>query len=78
MKLAARLRSLVQGLFHRGRFESRMDEELQFHLETYVEQLVRDGIPREEAYRRAHVEFGRNTELRPRLLRVKPRHPVDV
>jgi predicted permease len=35
-----------------------MDEELRFHLESYVEDLVRAGVPRGEAERRARIEFG--------------------
>jgi putative ABC transport system permease protein len=58
VKLAGRFRSLVDVLIRRGRFEAGMDDELRFHLETYVDELVRDGIPREEAHRRARLEFG--------------------
>jgi len=35
-----------------------MDAELRFHLEAYAEDLVRSGVPREEAMRRARIEFG--------------------
>jgi putative ABC transport system permease protein len=35
-----------------------MDAELRFHLETYADDLIRNGIPRDEALRRAHLEFG--------------------
>jgi len=35
-----------------------MDAELRFHIEAYVEDLARDGVPRPEALRRAHIEFG--------------------
>jgi len=35
-----------------------MDAELRFHLETYADDLIRNGIPRDEAFRRAHLEFG--------------------
>src|SRR5260370_19734857 len=38
--------------------ESEMDAELRFHLEAYAEDLVRRGVPREEAMRRARIEFG--------------------
>jgi putative ABC transport system permease protein len=58
MKLPGRLRSFAAVLFHRRKFEAGMDDELRFHLETYVDDLVRDGVPREEACRRARVEFG--------------------
>src|SRR6202795_711534 len=35
-----------------------MDAELRFHMEAYAEDLVRSGIPRQEALRRARLEFG--------------------
>ena len=35
-----------------------MDAELHFHLEAFAEDLVRRGVPREEALRRARIEFG--------------------
>jgi len=35
-----------------------MDEELRFHIDSCVEQLVRQGVPVEEARRRARLEFG--------------------
>jgi predicted permease len=40
------------------RAEREMDEELRFHLEAYTEELVRAGMPRSEAERRARLEFG--------------------
>jgi putative ABC transport system permease protein len=38
--------------------ESEMDAELRFHLDTRLEDLVRGGMEREEAKRRAQMEFG--------------------
>jgi len=35
-----------------------MDAELRFHLEAYAEDLVSGGVPRQEAMRRARIEFG--------------------
>ncbi|MGB2667028.1 MAG: ABC transporter permease [Candidatus Acidiferrum sp.] len=53
-----RLRSWLLATVHRSRSESEMDAELHFHIEAYTEDLVRMGIPREEAMRRARIEFG--------------------
>jgi putative ABC transport system permease protein len=53
-----RLRSFWQTIWNRSRFERDMDDEMRFHLETRMEALVRSGIPREEARRRAQIEFG--------------------
>jgi predicted permease len=38
--------------------ERDMDAELRFHLETYSDDLIGNGIPWDEAFRRAHLEFG--------------------
>ena len=35
-----------------------MEAELEFHLESYVEDLIRRGVPREAAERQARIEFG--------------------
>jgi putative ABC transport system permease protein len=43
---------------HRSRMEGEMDAELRFHIEAYVDDLVRRSISREEALRRARIEFG--------------------
>ena len=54
----ARLRSFLGALLKRDRFEERMDQEMQFHLESLIEDLVKSGVPRREAERRARLEFG--------------------
>jgi hypothetical protein len=54
----ARLRTSLGALLKRQRFEERMDQEMQFHLESYTEDLVKSGVPRREARRRARLEFG--------------------
>ena len=54
----ARFRSLLRALALRRDFESGMSEELSFHIEQYTEDLVRSGISRQEARRRARLEFG--------------------
>ncbi|MGC1491090.1 MAG: permease prefix domain 1-containing protein, partial [Candidatus Acidiferrum sp.] len=35
-----------------------MDAELRFHIDAFAEDLVRGGVPRPEALRRARIEFG--------------------
>ena len=52
--LLAVLRSLVA----RARFEREMREELRLHIERRAEDLIATGVPRDEARRRACVEFG--------------------
>jgi putative ABC transport system permease protein len=58
MTLWSRFRSWLRTTVRRSRMESEMDEELKFHIEAYAEDLVRSGLPRQEAMRRARLEFG--------------------
>src|SRR6266481_8396643 len=58
MTLWNRLRSWVQAILRRSRMESEMDGELRFHIEAYAGDLIRSGVPRSEAMRRARMEFG--------------------
>jgi predicted permease len=58
MTLFSRFHSWLGKVLHRSQMESEMDAELRFHLEAYTDDLVRSGVPREEAMRRARVEFG--------------------
>jgi predicted permease len=53
-----RIRSLFRVLTSRPDFEAGMNEELRFHMEHYADDLRRSGVPREEALRRARMEFG--------------------
>jgi putative ABC transport system permease protein len=53
-----RLKSLFNGLTNRSRQEHDMDDELRSHIERHTDDLVRTGVPRVEAERRAKVEFG--------------------
>jgi macrolide transport system ATP-binding/permease protein len=48
----------VRALFRRRSVERELDEELCFHFERQVEKYVHDGMTREEAKRRARIEFG--------------------
>ena len=52
--LLARMRAL----FRRRSVEGELEDELRFHLERQVEKYVQSGMSREEAMRRARVEFG--------------------
>jgi putative ABC transport system permease protein len=58
MTLWSRVSSWLRATARRSRMESDMDAELRFHMEAYAEDLVRGGVPREEALRRARLEFG--------------------
>src|SRR6266403_4995220 len=58
MKMWGRVRSWLHAIVWRSRMESEMDAELRFHIEAFAEDLVRSGVPRSEAMRRARMEFG--------------------
>ena len=58
MTLIARLRSIAAGLMRRERIESSMNDEIRFHIEAYRDDLIKSGVPRSEAERRARIEFG--------------------
>ncbi|HEY0701416.1 MAG TPA: ABC transporter permease [Candidatus Acidoferrales bacterium] len=58
MRLTDWMGSWLRGIFQRSRVQSEMETELEFHVETRAEELMRDGVPRAEALRRARLEFG--------------------
>ena len=58
MRLWSRVWSSMRVVARRSRLEREMDAELRFHIEAFAEDLVRAGAPREEAERRARIEFG--------------------
>ena len=58
MSLWSRARSWLGAVTKRSRMEREMDAELRFHIEAFAEDLVRRGVLREEALRRARIEFG--------------------
>ena len=58
MTLWSRFRFWLLVMVGRSRMESEMDAELRFHIDAFVEDLVRSGVPRDEASRRARIEFG--------------------
>jgi predicted permease len=53
-ELRYRLRALVR----RGDMERELDDELRFHIEHEAEKHIRQGVPRDEAMRRARLAFG--------------------
>ncbi len=57
-RMLARLRSLGRGVTRRTEFEREMREEFRAHIDMRTDHLVRQGVPRPEARRRAHLEFG--------------------
>jgi len=58
MKLFAQLRSWLKWIVKRSHLETDMEAEVTFHIESYAEDLVRSGVPQQEASRRARLQFG--------------------
>jgi len=58
MKLLAYFRSMGEKFFRRSQLSAEMDEELRSHIALRAEDLERTGLDREEAQRRAYIEFG--------------------
>ena len=53
-----KFRTWLGATLRRSRMESEMDAELRFHLDARADDLVRSGASRDEAMRRARIEFG--------------------
>lgn len=52
------LRAWLNATLGRSHMENEMDADLRFHIESYAEDIVRSGVARQEAMRRARLEFG--------------------
>jgi len=50
--------NFFKNLFLRRQMESEMDTELRFHIDSFTADLIKRGIPSDEALRRARMEFG--------------------
>ena len=71
------IRSWLRALFSRREFESGMAEELSFHIEHYTEELVRSGVPPEEASRRARIELGSLNTVKGECREARGLHIMD-
>jgi predicted permease len=58
MKLIHRTRSWFRSVSHDSQLQREMDDELRFHLQSFIEDLVKSGVSPQEAARRARIEFG--------------------
>jgi predicted permease len=58
MTATKKLRSWARAMTHRKRLDGEMQSELEFHIESYAADLMRGGLSREEAQRRARLELG--------------------
>jgi putative ABC transport system permease protein len=53
-----RLRVMLAPVFHRDALDRDMDDEFALHIELRADDLARHGLTRDEAMRRARIEFG--------------------
>ncbi len=58
MTTFSRLLSWMKWMVNGSRLESDMKREVAFHIESYAADLARNGVPEQEAIRRAKIEFG--------------------
>ena len=58
MTLLARLRSFMAALVRGRTIERDMEDEWRFHVEARADALAAEGVPRDQAVRRARSEFG--------------------
>ena len=54
-----------------------MSEELRFHIQQYADDLVRSGVPEQEAARRARIEFGSLNSAQEECREARGLHPFD-
>ena len=58
MSLRSRFATWWRAVTEHESLDRQVEEELEFHIESYAEDLMRSGVPREQAMRRARAELG--------------------
>jgi predicted permease len=58
MSLQSRVKTWWRAVSRPGELAEQVHEELEFHIESYAEDLMKSGVPRGEAFRRAKAELG--------------------
>jgi len=58
MSLRSRLTTWWRAIFHSDALDRQVNDELRFHIESCADDLIRRGIPRDEALRRARADLG--------------------
>ena len=72
------VRIRLRALFQRRAVEAELDEELHFHLERQTEKYVGSGLTREEAARRARLEFGGADQIKEECRESRGVHLVET
>ncbi|HYL38687.1 MAG TPA: ABC transporter permease [Bryobacteraceae bacterium] len=73
----ARSKTFAGAALGRRRMERDMDAEMRHHVASYTEDLVRRGIPREQAERQARIEFGHFEPLKEECRQARGLRLVD-
>ncbi len=60
MSAFATLRCWWRAITHRSRVNHEVEEELQFHIDAYANDLIRRGMPPADAVRQARIGLGRS------------------
>ena len=58
------LRFRARALFRRNEVEQELDDEIQFHFDREVEKYVKQGMPLDEAGRKARIVFGGHEQVK--------------
>jgi predicted permease len=58
MSLQSRVKTLWRAISKPRQLAAQVQEELEFHIESYAEDLMNAGVPRTEAFRRARAQLG--------------------
>src|ERR1700737_84617 len=68
----------LRRLWHKSVAERQLDSELNFHLEEQNSAYVASGMPREEARRRANLEFGGVERFKEECRETRTENPFDI
>ena len=58
MRVLSRIATWWKAVSRSEELNAEIEDELAFHIDAYAEDLMRRGVERGEAYRRARAEFG--------------------
>ena len=76
--LLSDLRFRFRALFRRGDVERELADELQLHIEIETERLVREGVPPDEARRRARLSLGGVEQVKEATRDARGVHVIDA
>src|SRR5579863_8196921 len=78
MAMLSELWVRMRALFRRNAVEGELDDELGFHFAEQVGKYVRAGMTREEATRRARLEFGRLDQVKDECREARGVHVLET